>query len=200
MSAFRLPLLYLGVIVAPLAFLLGVRVFTEDELPGVTASSEPLVTQATDREVRDQQPLNLELEWTEGRELVAPDWDGTITAVYVAAGAEVTSGQRVVAVDGVDRFAFASARPFYRELRSGDTGADVVALNEMLVALGYLAAVPFDPAIYPYSTYQAVYNLEAALGIGRPTGVFDPGLVAWLPESPFAIATLEPEVAAGAPG
>ena len=199
MTALRLTLLFAAVLLAPLAFLIAVQVYTEDELPGVTANPEPVLTQATEREVRDHQTVTLALEWSEGRRLIAPPWHGTVQRVLVSAEGPLTSGQRIATVDGVDRFVYATPEPFYRSLRSGDTGPDVEMLHEMLLAMRYMESEPPAMTTYSYATYLAVYDLEEALGVGRPTGQFDPGWVAWLPESPFEIGSLSLEVAASAP-
>ena len=53
-----LPLLALLI---PLAFLVALRLFTSDDLEGVTFDPEPLITTPTEREVRDQQRVNVVL-------------------------------------------------------------------------------------------------------------------------------------------
>ena len=199
MSLLRLPLLFAAVLVAPLAFLVAVQFYMEDELPGVTANPEPVLTQATEREVRDRQTVTLMLEWSEGRDLIAPLWQGTVQRVLVGAEGPLTSGQRIATINGIDRFVYATPEPFYRSLRSGDTGPDVEMLHEMLLAMRYMESEPPSMTTYSYSTYLAVYDLEEALGAGRPTGQFDLGWVAWLPESPFEIGSLSLAVAASAP-
>ena len=58
----RLSLLLLALLV-PLAFLVALRLLTADDLEGVSFDPEPLVTTPTEREVRDQQRVNVALMW-----------------------------------------------------------------------------------------------------------------------------------------
>jgi hypothetical protein len=57
-SRTSLPLLALLI---PLAFLIALRVLTSDDLEGASFDAEPLVTTPTEREVRDQQRVNVVL-------------------------------------------------------------------------------------------------------------------------------------------
>jgi hypothetical protein len=181
----------------PLGFLIALRLLTSDDLDGVSFDPEPLVTTPTEREVRDQQRVNVALAWEEGAVVRAPGWSGVVTAVYVAPGETPVQGQRLVAVDGVDRVAFASASPFYRALESGDEGPDVALLHELLLAMGLIDAVPADPAFLSFATSLAVEEFNASLGIAA-SRVFDPATVVWMAAF-FALETVDLEVGAPAP-
>jgi hypothetical protein len=140
------------------------------------------------------------MEWQPGAVVRAPGWAGVVTAVYVAAGETLTQGQRVVAVDGVDRVAFASAAPFYRALESGDEGADVARLHELLLAMGFIdpsAEGPGDPEFLSFATSLAVGEFNASLGVSG-SRVFDPATVIWMAAF-FPLETVALEVGAPAP-
>lgn len=195
----RLPLLYLAVIFAPVAFLLAVQTLSDDELEGVTSDPMPVLTKAAERELLSSQAVSLTLEWSLGRDVLAPAWHGTVQAVLVAPPDTLISGQRVATIDGLARIAFATPVAFYRALRWGDSGADVEQLHVMLRELGFLNDEPAMATVYDRATYDAVYALEAALGASQPTGQFDPGLVVWLPASPFEVASVQLKASAPAP-
>ncbi len=190
---------YAAVLVAPLVFLVGIWLFTDDELEEVEVSPEPVVAPVTEREVRDEQQAQVDPEWDTGLPLRAPEWQGTVTAVYVDAGDTVSHGDRVLAVDGVDRIVAHSAAPFHRPLAVGETSADMEPVHELLVGLGYLDEMPGDPEFFTWETSVAVEEFEADLGVESPTGDFDPSLVAWLPREEMTLGTLEVELAAPAP-
>jgi hypothetical protein len=188
----------LGTIAAPILFLVGLRLWTEDELEGVTFDPSPLVVTPTEREIRDTQRVNVLIEWDQPVALRAPRWAGLVTAVYVEPGMEITQGQRVVAIDGVDRVAFARPAPFHRTLASEAEGPDVALLHDLLLTLGLIEALPADPEFFSFATALAVESLNVTLGAG-PSMVFDPSVVIWMPFAPFPVAEADLEVGVSAP-
>ena len=183
--------LLLGLIAAPIIFLAALRMGSTDNLPGVTFDAAPVLTKATARQVTGSQPVTLTPTWDQGKDLYAPPWSGMVTAVYASAGNPLKSGDKVAAIDAVDRIAYATKTPFYRTIASGATGADVESLNDMLVALGYMDALPSDPTLATYTTSLGVRGLAKALGVPTATTTFDPAWVVWLPASPFTPASLD---------
>ena len=77
------------------------------------------------------------------------------------------TGDVVYAVGGVPVRVVAGTTPFYRDLGSGDKGADVAQLNAALHALGYLNG---EDSVFDWSTAQAVKNWQKDLGMSQ-TGV-----------------------------
>ncbi|KAB7791486.1 hypothetical protein [Bifidobacterium leontopitheci] len=71
------------------------------------------------------------------RELVG-NATGTVTADWSGDG--LTSGRRAYGVDGRPVVALATASPMYRDLKTGDKGDDVLALNNELSRIGYTAS------------------------------------------------------------
>lgn len=198
-AATGLPLLTLLSLLIPLAFLSALRLLTSDDLEGVTFDRQPVTAGVTKREVRDRQQVSVVLAWEEGAVLRAPGWSGIVTAVYVAPGEKLTQGQKVLAIDGVDRVSFARPWPFYRRLESGDEGPDVALLHELLLTTGFIEGLPDDPEFFSFATSLAVADFNASLG-APATRVFDPSMVIWLPQTPFAIDTLDLSAGAPAPG
>lgn len=195
------PIAWIAVLalLAPLAFLLALRLFTEDELAGVTFDRQAVVAGVTQREVRDRQQVGAILEWQVGAMLRAPAWSGMVTAVYVGPGEELTQGQPVLSIDGVDRVAFARPAPFYRFLESGDEGPDVALLHDLLLTTGFIDGLPDDPEFFSFATFLAVEDFNARLGIPA-SGVFDPAVVIWMPTAPFVVEVLDLSAGAPAPG
>nr|BFF07485.1 hypothetical protein GCM10023233_24540 [Brevibacterium otitidis] len=67
------------------------------------------------------------------------DGKKVVTAAKVKPGDRVSSGALLALVSGTPVFAVDIPFPFYREMRSGDSGDDVEALNQLLSSLGYAA-------------------------------------------------------------
>lgn len=190
-------------LLVPLGFLVAVRVLTGDRLDEVTVVAEAVVTQAQTTTTDEAQPVVVTLQWQEPLVVRAPvgAGPGVVTDVYVTAGDEPSSGARLYAVDGVDRVALHTARPFHRPLRSGDRGDDVTQLQQVLADAGDLAVEP--DGVFGRATREAVGAWQRRLGIARPDGVFDPGLVVWLPVptltvDSWTLAVGEPAPAPGA--
>lgn len=165
----------------------------------VRSGAPPVVVAAEARTILDEKPALSTVELREGASLLAPAWQGTVLASLVAPGTVLTTGAGVANVDGVVRMAAHTELPFYRTLASDDTGADVAALNGLLVRLGHLAALPDPPDWYSFNTAQAVRALERGLGVASPSGVFDPAWVVWLPFEPFTVGETALVAAAPAP-
>lgn len=62
---------------------------------------------------------------------------GRVSAVHVADGTTVESGQPILALDGRDAIAATGEFPFYRDLDVGSTGNDVRQLEQILRDAGY---------------------------------------------------------------
>lgn len=192
--------LLVGLVVVPAVFLALLRMGSTDSLPGVTFDAAPVLAKATARQVTGAQPVTLTPAWDQGSDLYAPPWNGLVTAVYASPGQPLASGDRVVAVNAIDRIAYASPAPFYRSIASGASGSDVAALNQMLLDLGYIDDLPSDPTLATYATTAAVRDLASALDVPDATTTFDPAWVVWLPVAPFVPATVNLVVGQSAPG
>jgi len=123
--------------------------------------------------------------------------DGVVTDVLVRPGETIRTWDEVLAVNGVMRIAAATDRPFHRTLRFGSEGDDVLMLEHLLASSGRIESVP--DRVYDRGTVAAIKELERSLGVDRPTGEFDPGLVIWLPAPTVQVDELDVSVLDPAP-
>ncbi|MDF0530053.1 hypothetical protein P0W64_06245 [Tsukamurella sp. 8F] len=106
----------------------------------------------------------------------SPGYAGTVTALYVSRGATVSSGARLFAIDGIDRYAYHDARPFYRVLKEGDSGDDVVQLRRLLNDAG-MGPVSVRRNTFDYMVAAAVTKWTRTLGLAAApvtTGILGP--------------------------
>jgi peptidoglycan hydrolase-like protein with peptidoglycan-binding domain len=106
---------------------------------------------------------------------------GTITWLP-AIGHVIRQGQTLYRVDDSPVVLLYGSMPAYRDLRTGETGADVGQLNAALVALGYDSDGRLDPTSETFSwrTKAAVKKLQHDLGVPE-TGTLAPGAIVFLP-------------------
>lgn len=155
------------------------------------------------RTIIEARPANVRVEALPGHEVYAPAWSASLVLQsFVAPGSVLETGAPVALIDGVVRVAAATPLPFYRPLEFGDEGDDVAMLNDLLIALGYLDALPTSPVAYGFTTDAAVTAWASHLGVVDPDGSFDPGWVVWLPVAPLQVAriSLYPGAPPPAPG
>ena len=107
--------------------------FNDDE----AGDSRPLVTAPVERRTLRQSIVTRgTVAYPVAQTLSAPA-PGRVTAVHVATGTEVAAGTELLAIDGRPMVAIAGALPFWRDLTSGDEGADVFQLEAALAAEGF---------------------------------------------------------------
>lgn len=89
-----------------------------------------------------------------------------VSAMFVAPGDSLTLGQRVAEVSGRPIFAWPADVPLYRDIVSGDKGADVLGIQKTLTALGlYDGAVDGE---YGSGTQRALAAMYTAAGASMP--------------------------------
>src|SRR5579871_3487101 len=111
---------------------------------GVTVSSggksgahELIVTAtASRRTLDDKVTLTGTLSRVEQRKVSATQ-AAQVSSVHITDGAVVHTGQAMLAVGGRDSVAERGSFPFFRPLDVGDSGPDVLQLNQILFADGY---------------------------------------------------------------
>src|ERR671935_756527 len=106
---------------------------------------------------------------------------GTITWLP-AVGRVVRQGQTLFEVDGSPVVRLYGSTPVYRDLRQGESGADVRQLNAALSELGYDSAAALDPTSdeFGWRTRLAVEKLQDELGVDE-TGILARGTIVFLP-------------------
>ncbi|MEJ3748576.1 peptidoglycan-binding domain-containing protein [Actinomycetes bacterium KLBMP 9797] len=127
-----------------------------------------------------------------------------VSAVRVRAGQSVTAGQVLLEVSGRPLISLAGAVPAYRDLKPGDTGADVKQLQAALAALGHFRSAP--DGRFGGTTKAAVTRLYTAIGYdvpttGGPEGAEDRAALQAARDAVVAaeraVATLKRRIAAG---
>jgi len=173
---------------------------TDDGLPDIEFTPAPVVLAAQGRSVTDEHPGLVTLQWGDATSLVAPLWSGTVLETVVNPGDTIQPGDVVAVVDNIERIAWHTDRPFFRELGRGATGDDVSQLQLLLNTAGYYEG-EVDGS-YGGGTVAAVREWALDLGVEKPSGRFDPGWIVWLPDPRFEVAVVEitPGAAAPSPG
>lgn len=190
-------LITLGLIAAPVVFLVWVRLGLEERVEGIQVSPEALVMPVSPTLDDAQVPATATLEWMPGSQLLSPGLEGVVTALYLSSGSVVREGDAVVQVNGVDRLAARLRAPFHRSLAPRDTGSDVEALQGFLQRTGRFSG-EID-GVYGSTTSAAVRSLESDIGVSRPTGVFEPGMLVWLPSDSFEVGQVNVQLASSGP-
>jgi hypothetical protein len=178
-------LLILAIVVAPGTALVVLNLVVDDTPPELVVVPEPVILEPTVRVREERMDALLVFDAVPGPELASSGLPGLVTSVEVATGDELRSGDAVFSVDGQMVLAATTESPFFRELRSGSRGADVEALQRLLVDWGFLDAEP--DGVFATSTAAAVRTLEIHIGVATPTSRFSPSYLIWLPKSPMHV-------------
>ncbi|MCJ1685926.1 peptidoglycan-binding protein [Rathayibacter sp. VKM Ac-2927] len=175
-----------AVVLTGAAFAIGLTVAATPEVPPSVAfpSSAPAEFEPTAQSTVDARAVKLAVDQG-GREQLHVQRSGTITALDCAPGTAIDSWGSVLAVNGSRLLSIATATPLYRDLRVGDTGDDVLALQNELRRLGH--AVRADGVLGRTSVKLVDTRLRELGAATEPDGIARESLV-WLP-SPSAQVT-----------
>lgn len=148
--------------------------------PPVGASTFPVEVM----EFLDAQPVSLSLVQEPGAELIsrAP---GVVTSSVCPGAAELTSGASPWSIDGVPVLALATESPLYRDLRMGDTGPDVDALQVELARLGEEVT---ETGVVDAATVAAWRAAQEQVGAPAADVLSAPDVL-WLPDPSTTVAT-----------
>lgn len=117
---------------------------------------------------------------------------GRITAASIEAGQSISSGDRIIDIDGARIIALATSVPLWRSLERDMRGADVDALQSELARLGYDV---WDTGVMDWSTRFAAADLlgmEDGYG-GVPDSIPHDRFV-WIPSATTTVETVDAEV------
>lgn len=123
---------------------------------------------------------------------------GTITEVNIVAEQELSPGVIVFRVNGVGVMSYQGETVFFRDLSRSSRGSDVKELQRLLN--DFIGADLEADGIFGVGTANAVKDLETKLGIGKPSGIFRPGMVIRIPESQYVIDETKISLGGVAPG
>ncbi|MFE4952186.1 peptidoglycan-binding protein [Leifsonia sp. NPDC056665] len=136
------------------------------------------------REFFDQRTVSLRIESAEDSRLES-GVGGRVTSSACSPGAVIESGSVIAAIDGRPLVALATAPPLWRDLRAGDNGDDVRALQKELARLGY--PVTRDGTVGK-RTLDAVARLfERAGDAAYETGAVEAARIVWLPSKSVTV-------------
>ncbi|VTR75865.1 peptidoglycan-binding domain-containing protein [Cellulomonas hominis] len=154
----------------------------------------------------DERSVPVSLEVTEEQDL-RTSAAGTVTASGGGAGTPLMSGTVALRVDDQPVIALRTTVPLYRDLRVGDQGNDVAAVQEELARLGFDVRAPAarestagpSTARFGATTAAAVRELQRRSGIARPSGELLQAGVLWIPEDGITPATWDAVPGAAVP-
>jgi len=189
-------------IAAPAVGLLLVNAANTHELSGIEAKPEALFVPATTVEVDDRQPVVATIHFGSAVVVRSSGGTGLVTSVAVQPGDTLTHLEPTYSVDGVVITAAATAEPFFRPLRLGDSGSDVEDLRRVLTETGYLDSETTEDAgvlRFDASMRSALMRFQSAAGVEKPTGIFTPDLFLWLPHEELSVRSVLVEAGESAP-
>lgn len=117
---------------------------------------------------------------------------GTLTSWDCAKGTDLVSGESSVGVDGVGMINLSTDVPLWRDIRPGDTGADVRALED---EMGRLEQPVQVDSFFSFGELNALTELAAGIGV-ELDGALARDLVVWLPAPSVKLETCEKHVGA----
>lgn len=174
-----------AVVLAGAGVAIALTVAATPEVPPSVAfpTSAPAEFEPTAQSTVDARAVQIAVEQG-AREQLQVRRSGTITALDCAPGTAIDSWGSVLTVDGSRLLSIATTTPLYRDLRVGDTGDDVLALQNELRRLGH--AVRADGVLGQTSVKLVDTRLRELGAVTEPDVIARESLV-WLP-SPTALA------------
>ncbi|WP_344103478.1 peptidoglycan-binding domain-containing protein [Myceligenerans crystallogenes] len=155
-----------AVAVVVASFALGTQVRSPWEEAVANSQREPLVTVPVERRALAADVTESEGRYSAGSELSVPapvtDVPAVVTRQAFAPGDEVRSGDLLAEVSGRPVIGLTTPFRLYRDIRPGDQGPDVAALQEALADLGLFTGPP--DSVYGTATATAVRTLYGTLG------------------------------------
>jgi peptidoglycan hydrolase-like protein with peptidoglycan-binding domain len=183
-----IPVVVVLALVAPLVAA-GLWVFAaSSESPlEAAAQAEPLVGTVELAERSGETTVSVKIEYADA---LAPTTQasGTITALPIAVGAEISSGETVAAIDARDLIAYATAAPLYRDVTRRLEGADVAAAQQFLIDLGHLDGVA--DGVAGSATDRAIRAFNQAHGHGKDNPVLSRAALVWIGPGPVTVAQM----------
>ena len=143
------------------------------------------------REFFDQRTVGLRIESAEDSRLES-GLGGRLTSFSCSPGAVIESGSVIAAIDGRPLVALATAPPLWRDLKAGDQGDDVRALQKELARLGY----PVTPdGKVGNRTLGAVAALFERVGdAAYEPGAVEVARIVWLPAESVTVGECEASI------
>ncbi|AIZ15182.1 peptidoglycan-binding protein [Bifidobacterium catenulatum] len=146
---------------------------------GLASPTSPDTVTASRQQFADERTVEASFE-TIAEQPITSRAAGTVSETLCTPGQTFESGTRLLSVDGRPIIALHTDTPLYREIGTGDSGPDVLALQQELARLGYNAE---GNGTYGWRTADGVRQLFSRAGKTNPDGRIGPADVAWLPQT-----------------
>lgn len=168
---------------------------TLDVSPTQPIPASPVTVTASSGTLVDQRSVSLDAEWRTGAPVLTR-LTGTITWAATAADSlfKINAGAVMYSVDEIRVVAMPGAVPAYREMGPGDSGADVIQLQQFLVSVGY--PISGVDGTWRQST-TAAYKRWRADNLLPAESDVKLGEIQFLPGLPLSTATTESLVVGG---
>ena len=173
------PLILTGLSMLSTGVLVTALVIPTPTPDGLSAATSPDTVTASRQQFDDERTVETSFE-TSTEQSITTRAAGTVSETLCKPGQTVESGTRILSVDGRPVIALHTDTPLYREIDAGDTGLDVLALQQELARLGYNAE---GNGTYGWRTTDGVRQLLSQAGETNPDGRIGPADVAWLPQT-----------------
>lgn len=182
-------------LVAPL-LAAGVWVFVaSSESPLESAGEvEPLVGTVETAERHGDTNVSVAVEYADALSPTTQS-SGTVTALNLSAGAEVSHGHTIMMVDAQDVFAYTGDAPLYRDVTRRLEGTDIETAQQLLSDLGFLDGEV--DGIAGDNTEQAIRAFNEAHGYGKNNTTLSRAALVWLGLGPGPVTVGEVAVAVG---
>lgn len=179
-------------VVLSLGILAGVALTRPQAPESIAPSGHPTSVMAREVRTADEHGVTVKVTTGSSAKLVSRT-AGTVTRSDCVPGETVSSGAGGVAINDATIISLATSQPLWRDLATGDTGADVRSLQAELSRLGYVLEVD---GRFGASTLKAVTELARSAGAGdaRSWQSFRSSRFVWLPAPSVTIASCDAQV------
>lgn len=160
------------------AVVLGAWIFSPRVPSALSSEKQQQFSTVTSQDIDDARVVDLALTLEPSTPLYSAS-SGLVTDIAVAPGESLVSGSPIFSVDGEKVVALSTDTPLWHSLEDGDSGEDVLALQEALLSLGYSLTADGEVGTH---TLEAVADL---LGLtAEEVELFetiDPSRFMWIP-------------------
>lgn len=140
--------------------------------------ASPLHVPITSRSFSDPRKVEYTIKNINPGWILSPD-SGVLTHFGCTPGAQIISGSAPLEIDGKRKLALATTVPLWRDLRIGDDGSDVKAIQAELSRLGQLVSID---GVFGADTALAYSKLGVSAGLSEASvSHFDRRDIVWLP-------------------
>ncbi|NYD67354.1 peptidoglycan-binding domain-containing protein [Agromyces atrinae] len=183
----RAALLGVGVVVsAALGAASAALWLAPDQPPSLRSTTEIDSVPVIEQKYDDERSVELVIGASESVELTTA-MSGRVTSARCTVGSELRSGESTFSIDGVPLVNLATRLPLWRDLRVGDRGDDVQAVQDELVRLG--APIVADGLLGEASVRALAQLADSPSNLSD--GVIRASQIVWLPAATAVVASCD---------